>query len=153
MKKITLLFLFISFSALSQSNGDFNGRTRFILKYLTTQSLYTTAKINALRLNDENAVIKMTDEQKGKLPVMFDRQYGELTTAFANHKEKNNAASKLAMIKVLVQHEDEFRALLTEEQKIYYSTYDNSKVSNRSPDFPFLFMSDKELMGWKKELL
>jgi hypothetical protein len=153
MKQITLLFLLICATSFGQVlNIEFKSHTKEVAKTCPTQEKYTNKKLEGLGIDSKKPIITITQEQKEKFTELFNTQFTEFTAAYNNYKETESTAAKLEMIKLLVKQEEDFRALLTEKQKIDYSQHDNSGW-NATYAFDCFFMSDKDLLRWKKELL
>lgn len=155
MKKITLLLvLLFSIGIFAQSKKDIRRRTSDVIKFTrdiresnkyTSDSLsYSLCKIYALK------DVTLSKEKQVILAKLFLTQWKSLVDATERYETINSAASKVDLIKVLLDNEEEFRKLLTTEEVIEYRRY-GDKI-NTSNEFDQFFFSDYELDRFKKEL-
>lgn len=159
MRKITLiaLLLFVTHNTFSQI-GTLRIRAKNVIEYSEQQAeknnfsspevTFASMKLAGL----DKAKVIFAEEQEQKAISLFAIQYRNLDDAFKNYKENKNHKTTYELWKVLIDNEVEFRAILSDEQLKDYLEFANDHGIGEGYIFDMVFMSDKQLAKYKKEI-
>ena len=160
MKKITLLLLLLFNVAMhSQSNLDIMNRSRNVLSATNralknSDTLKTADKAFAYNKYEtlKETKIMFTAEQISNVKMLFESQYKPLAEVYSRFKEDRTPKTKLDLFTLFVKNEEDFRALLTPDQKLVYLRYQDKYSPGIDNSFELNFMDDNHLEIYKKEI-
>jgi len=161
MKYMLILWL-LAITPLIQDGYDFEYKTSSVEIYLkgwakknsSEEGGYVYYKYAALKDKDRKIeVFDIPSDQKDKFMALFKTQYKEWNTAYCAYKKSKNANDKIAMIKVIIKHEEAFRKLLTDAQKKKYLSYNPERTLDHNLAFKRHFMNDAQLAYYKRQIV
>lgn len=159
MRKITLIavFLFITHTTFSQTE-PLRVRAEKVLEYSekhaeeyntnAPETSFAGMKLAAL----DEAKVSFTKGQETNLIILFVDQYHLLMVEFLNYKEYSDKTTTYNLWKALIDNEVDFRAILTDKQLKDYLAFANDHDKEEGYIFDMVFMSDKQLAEYKKEI-
>ena len=153
MKKWTFLIVLLSFLSFSQAidraikfkvamiqncvNKGVDGETFF----WQSKGKITYSIVNYT--NDQNLIFK----------TLFIKQYKEIAPIYELMNKTEQESDTALFVKILIQHEDDYRKLLTDDQlKLYQTRMTFLEINNASEfdSYSALFFSDNLLTAFKK---
>jgi hypothetical protein len=161
MKYIFILWL-VAMSPQIQDSYDFEYKTSSVEIYLkgwakhnsSEEGGYVYYKLAALENKSRDVdVLDLTSDQKDKFNILFKAQFKEWKSAYQDYKKNKSDQTKIAMIKVIIKHEEAFRKLLTDVQKKKYLTYNPDRTLDHNLAFKRHFMNDSQLNYYKRQLM
>ena len=161
MKKIIVAaMLFAGIATFAQSKKELIARGENLCwsversvkkdKAADESTAYANQKYEAIK-----PIFKWSEGDQEKFNNLFKSQYPALAETIKSYVDTKSLQSKLDFIKLLVQNEEAFRAMLTPEQLAAYIDYANENSSGGGITelyFQRNFFSQKQLESFKKEL-
>lgn len=99
------------------------------------------------------SIVNYTNEQNPIFKALFIKQYNEIAPIYELMNKTEQESDTALFIKILIQHEDDYRKLLTADQLKLYQyrmTFLEQNNSSEFDSYSSLFFSDNLLNAFKK---